>query len=216
MIRIPKEWCRYTPMPDNPLAYTKKMNRMYTRFAKAYERFIVIYKPWKKWLETVLPYVHGNRILEVSFGPGYLLTKYPADKKLYGIDYNSLMVHRAKIKIVKARRKAKLIIGNVEKMPYPDNFFDTVINTMAFSGYPDGQKAMSEMLRVIKPSGRLILLDYDYPMDRNVLGFALVRFIEMCGDIIKDIPKLIKDNHASYDKIIVGGFGSIQLFIIKK
>jgi ubiquinone/menaquinone biosynthesis C-methylase UbiE len=87
---------------------------------------------------------------------------------------------------------------------------------MAFSGYPDGQKAMSEMLRVIKPSGRLILLDYDYPMDRNVLGFALVRFIEMCGDIIKDIPKLIKDNHASYDKIIVGGFGSIQLFIIKK
>lgn len=216
MIQVPKSWCQYTQVPSNSTDYTDKMNQLYTRFASAYDLFIDFFPLWKKWLNSILPFVKGRRILEVSFGPGYLLTAYNKNHYLYGLDYNATMVHRAKVKVLKARRKAKLTEGNVEAMPYPSNYFDTVVNTMAFSGYPEGHLAMNELLRVLKPGGTLLLLDYDYPPNRNLWGFLMVRFIELCGDIMKDIESLLQEHPVDYERHIIGGFGSIQLFIVKK
>jgi ubiquinone/menaquinone biosynthesis C-methylase UbiE len=101
-------------------------------------------------------------------------------------------------------------------MPYPDDTFDTIVNTMAFTGYSDGERAMREMLRVLKPDGVLLLLDYDFPPDRNVFGYLFVRFIEACGDIIKNIPQIITSCGAKYERRIIGGAKAIQLFIITK
>ena len=54
----------------------------------------------------------------------------------------------------------KLSIANVEKLPFQDKTFDTVINTMAFTGYPNGDKAMAELKRVLKKGGKLLLVDF--------------------------------------------------------
>ena len=216
MLKVPAQWCVYTEKPDNTQLYTDKMNHIYTRFAKAYDGFIRIAPFWSAWLNQVLTYDLGKKVLEVSVGPGYLLTKYPETSKVYGIDYNATMVHRAKVKELKAGRQAKLIEGNVEAMPYPDNFFDTIVNTMAYSGYPDGDKAMSEMLRVLKPGGQILLIDYDYPSDKDVRGYLLVKFIELCGDIMKDIGKTVEGQGASYTRQVIGAYGSVQLFDIRK
>ena len=62
----------------------------------------------------------------------------------------------------------------------------------------------------------LISEAYDYPPKRNFAGVAFVKFIEACGDIMKDIGALIEDAGAAYERKIIGGFGSIQLFIIRK
>ncbi len=216
MFKVRKEKLKYTPQPESTYEYTEKMDRIYTRYAKLYDLFIKVFPLWKKWLSSVLPYVTGENILEVSFGPAWLMTQYPKNMELYGIDYNSKMVSRAKVKLDKFGIDAKIIEGNVENMPYPDSFFDTIVNTMSFSGYPNGKKAMEEMLRVLKPNGVLLLLDYDFPPNRNILGFLLVKLIEASGNIIKDIGKIIDETGSTYIRKIVGGFGSVQLFIIRK
>ncbi len=118
--------------------------------------------------------------------------------------------------MTKQNKNVNIIKGNVEYMPYPDEYFDTIINTMAFSGYPDGEKALSEMLRVLKDDGVLLLLDYDYPPNRNYFGYLFVKLIEACGDIMKDIGSLIDNTGYSYERKIIGGFGSVQLFIVRK
>lgn len=216
MFKVSENKIKYTEKPIDSHVYTEKMDRIYTRYAKAYDGFMKVFPLWKKWLKSVLPYISGEKILEVSFGPAWLMRQYPKEAKLYGLDYNSRMVSRANEKMRKLGIKAELIQGNVENIPYPSSNFDTVINTMAFSGYPDGSKALNEMLRVLKPGGILLLLDYDYPLNRNFAGVAFVKFIEACGDIIKDIGAVINATEASYDRKIIGGFGSIQLFIINK
>ena len=216
MFKISKEKIKYSPNPSDGQAYTDKMDRIYTRYAKAYDGFIALFPVWKRWLKSVLPYVKGNRVIDVSFGPAYLLSVLPQSKQLYGLDYNQTMVERAKAKMEKRGRNVGIRQGNVESMPYPDAHFDTVINTMAFSGYPDGQKALSEMLRILKSDGVLLLLDYDYPPNRNRFGYWLTRLIEFSGDIIKDIGGLIEQTGCTYTRKIIGGFGSIQLFIIEK
>lgn len=216
MIKVPDNWMTYTDEPEDALAYTQKMDRMYSAVVKAYDGFMKAFPLWKKWLSSVLPHVKGNRVLEVSFGPAYLLGELPEDMKVYGLDFNEIMVRRAKMKIRQKGKKAKLIQGNVEAMPYPDGIFDTVINTMAFSGYPDGKKAMSEMVRVLKTDGVLLLLDYDYPAERNFRGFLSVKFIELCGDIIRDVEALAIDEGCLVERTEIGCFGAVQLFRITK
>ena len=70
--------------------------------------------------------------------------------------HNSKEAHN---KMKKINIKAHLTQGNVEALPFPDNTFDTVINTMAFTGYPNEEKAMSELKRVLKKDGSLLDLN---------------------------------------------------------
>ena len=55
----------------------------------------------------------------------------------------------------------------MESLPYPDASFDSVINTMAFTAYPDGQRVFEEISRVLKPGGRIVMVDINYPRDGN-------------------------------------------------
>ena len=207
---------KYQKAPEDNLAYTEEMNKIYTHWTRAYDRFIAVFPLWKKWLRTVLPYVEGKKLLEVSFGTGFLLTQYPVDIELHGIDYNADMVSWARTKMDKISRKAELIQGNVEQLPYPDSSFDTVVVTMAFSGYPDGDRALSEMLRVLKSGGKLLMVDYDYPPDMNLFGYWITMIMVKSGDLIKDINSFIRRTGCTYESRCIGSFKSAQLFIITK
>ena len=80
---------------------------------------------------------------------------------------------------------ASLVQGSVEHLPYPDESFDSIVNTMAFSGYPDGVAALSEMRRVLRSGGRLVLIDVGYPSNGNWLGTKLAEFWKWSGDILR-------------------------------
>ena len=216
MFRVKQEKLIYGQTPQNGGAYTDRMDKIYTRFAKAYDGFIAVFPLWKKWLKSVLPYIRGENLLDISFGPGYLFRCYPKNMRLFGLDYNVTMVQRAREKVKNWDVHVDIQKGNVEALPYEDKSFDTVVNTMAFSGYPDGEKAIAQMLRVLRDDGVLLLLDYDYPANRNLLGYWMVRVMVKSGDIIKDIGKMLDAVPCTFERKVIGGFGSVQLFIIKK
>lgn len=217
MFKVKTEKLKYTDLSGIPSGYTDKMNKMYNWMAKIYDAFILIFPLWKKWLKKVIPHIDGKKILEVSFGSGYLMTQYASDKyEIYGIDYNEKMLEKTARKMKKMNVQAQLSQGNVEKLPYPENTFDIVINTMAFTGYPDGDKALGEMNRVLRKGGKLLLLDFDYPDNRNVTGYIIVRLVEKLGDIIKDIKSLLVKNEFEFEDFSIGGFGSVHLFIAEK
>jgi ubiquinone/menaquinone biosynthesis C-methylase UbiE len=194
----------------------KKMKRFYDLMALLYDVLMVLFPFWKKWIASVIPHIQGPKVLEVSFGPGYLLKQYVSHYDVWGIDYNQKMVEKTRIRLKGRVSAEKIIQGNVERLPYPDEFFDTIVNTMAFTAYPDGEKALHEMLRVLKAGGLLLLVDVDYPTDRNIFGYVLVKIGEYFGDIIKNIEQMLKQNGLNYMCKNVGGFGSVKLYIITK
>ncbi len=100
----------------------------------------------------------------------------------------------ARRNLARAGVQANLRQGNVEALPYPDASFDTVVNTMAFTGYPDGAKAMSELARVLRPGGRLVMIDIGYPRDGNRIGTSLVGLWKRAGDLIRDMTVLFSPN----------------------
>jgi len=208
---------KYTDTSKIDSGYTEKMNREYNWMARGYDAFMIIFPLWKKWIKKVIPYIDGNKILEVSFGSGYLMTQYAKDDfDVYGIDYNEKMLEITSKKILSKKIDAKLSIANVEKLPFPDNTFYTVISTMAFTGYPNGDKAMSELKRVSKKGGKLLLVDFDYPKERSFIGYFIVRSWEKFGDIIKNINSLLIKYDFDYKDLTVGGFGSVHFFIVEK
>ncbi|MFQ5571141.1 MAG: class I SAM-dependent methyltransferase, partial [Rhodothermales bacterium] len=156
------------------------------------------------------------RVLEASFGTGFLLMHYADKYETYGIDFNHQMVEIAKKNLARKGIKATLQQANVEALPFPANHFDTVVNTMAFTGYPNGKKAMSEFFRVLKPEGKLLIVDFDYPSNRNRLGYCLTKVMEAAGDTIRNISKVLQEFPFEYTEEEIGGFGSVHLYCARK
>ena len=101
-------------------------------------------------------------------------------------------------------------------LPYRDASFDTVLNTMALSGYPDGMKAILEMKRVLKPGGRLVIVDINYPRDNSLLGSVATRFWMAVGDLIRDVDTMPSRAGLVYTDREIGGFGSVHLYVCEK
>jgi ubiquinone/menaquinone biosynthesis C-methylase UbiE len=206
----------YPSEPENQADFTAEFDSFYTRFARIYD-WMVRYLPiWKTWLKQTLPHIQGDRVLEVSFGTGYLMTQFAERFKVFGIDYNAAMTQTAKKNLGRKGMIADLQRADVVHLPYADHFFDTLVNTMAFSGYPDGIVALNEMGRVLKPGGRLVLVDISYPKDTNRLGVALTRFWMASGDIIRDMGGLFEESGWKYRVEEIGGFGSVHLYVAQR
>jgi len=196
--------------------FTEKNNAIYSKVAIAYDFLIKFFPIWKNWITQAVPHIQGQRVLEVSFGTGLLLTRYAGQFETYGVDYNSKMVEVASKNLEKKNLTAKLTQGNVESLPYDNDSFDTVVNTMAFTGYPNAIKAMSELHRVLKPNGKLIIIDINYPNNMNFFGRLLTKTWIMLGDVIRDLYPIFHEFNLEYTDKEIGGFGSVHLYLAKK
>ncbi len=207
---------RYSTEPADPRAFTATFDRVYTRFAAMYDLTVKAVPTWRHWLRHVLPHVQGPRVLEVSFGTGYLLTQLSAELESHGLDFNAALIERARSNLGRLGLEARLVRGTVESLPYEDAQFDTVLNTMAFSGYPDAAKAMGELRRVLKSDGRLVMVDVGYPQDGGWLGSCATRLWELAGDLIRDLPAVLAGNGFDFTHEEIGGFGSVHLYVARK
>ena len=206
----------YSNEPGDREEFTRKFDRAYTTIAGVYDLAVKVFPIWKSWLKQALPHIRGPKVLEVSFGTGYLLTQYADRFEAHGIDYNEKLLSVASDNLKKKGITAALRVGNVESLPYDDETFDCIVNTMAFTAYPDGRKAMSEFHRVLKEGGRLVLIDIEYPADRNWLGMRMTRFWIAVGDIVRDMGALFRQFDFEYTDREIGGFGSVHLYVAEK
>jgi ubiquinone/menaquinone biosynthesis C-methylase UbiE len=214
--KVPVEKIVYSTEPKNSIEYTKILDQGYSKYAKAYDLAVKLLPFWRTWIKTVIPYIEGNRVLEASFGTGYLMLQYASEYETHGIDINSKMIEMTKNNLSRKGLKAYLQWANVEALPFPDNYFDTVVNTMAFSGYPNGKQAMSEFHRVLKEGGRLLIVDFDYPLNRNIFGFWLTKLMASAGDTIRDMSKLFQHFHFKFTEEEIGGLGSVHFYMAIK
>jgi ubiquinone/menaquinone biosynthesis C-methylase UbiE len=202
--------------PDDSLGYTRNLDRFYTAFAGIYDVSVRRLPVWKTWIRHALPHIVGPRVLEISFGTGYLLTQYADRVKAHGVDYNRRMLDVARTNLTRTGRAASLVRANVEHLPYRDGWFDSLVNTMAFSGYPNATTALSEMKRVLQPGGRLILIDYGQPSNGNWIGRSFARFWTLAGDIPRDMGRLFEEFELDFVDQEIGAAGGLHLYVATK
>jgi ubiquinone/menaquinone biosynthesis C-methylase UbiE len=148
-------------MSDTFANETEKIKRIWEKRAPRYDRGIVL---WEKILfgdgrGWVCSRAQGE-VLEVAIGTGRNLAFYPAGVRLTGIDLSPAMLERARERARELGMEVDLREGDAQDLPFPDGAFDTVVCTLSLCNIPDDRKAVAEMKRVLKPGGRLLLLDH--------------------------------------------------------
>jgi ubiquinone/menaquinone biosynthesis C-methylase UbiE len=95
-------------------------------------------------------------VLEVAVGTGLNLPLYPHNVTLTGLDISEGMLDLAK----RRGREATLRQGDAQALPFQEATFDTVVCTFGLCAIPDLDAAVTEMVRVLRPGGALILVDH--------------------------------------------------------
>ncbi len=106
----------------------------------------------------------GESILDIGCGGGVdsmvAATMAGPKARVVGIDMSSEMVERAKKNLSLTNLKnVSFRESSAEDLPFPDQDFDVVISSGVFNLVPDKLKALREVFRVLKPSGRLMMAD---------------------------------------------------------
>jgi ubiquinone/menaquinone biosynthesis C-methylase UbiE len=101
------------------------------------------------------------RVLDVGCGTGEFalnLKRCKQNINIFGIDISKEMINIAKAKTM-FNRGIDFRVGDVEKIPYDDNYFDCITCAHSFHHYPNKRKAVREMFRVLKNNGKVMIID---------------------------------------------------------
>ena len=127
---------------------------------------------------TILDTIENLQItslLDVGCGTGIILSKiHERNKKLslYGIDLSPNMIEQTEKRLA---GHVKCIVGDAEALPYEVASFDAVLCSFSFHHYPHPEKVLSEMNRILKPSGKLIIVDPWMPTPfRQIFNTAII------------------------------------------
>ena len=140
---------------------TERLKRVWKREAASYDRRMgfferVLLGDGREW---VCSRAHG-KVLEVAVGTGRNFPFYPKGVRLTGIDLSPAMLEIARMKAEELGLVADLREGDAQELPFPDASFDTVVCTLSLCNIPDDRRAVAEIRRVLRPRGRLLLLDH--------------------------------------------------------
>jgi len=139
----------------------ERNRRIWNQTAPRYDRSIQFLerKLFANGREWVCSRARGD-VLEVGVGSGLNLPHYPADVRLTGVDLSPQMLALARDRARKLNREVELREANALDLPFEDATFDTVTSALTLCAIPDDVRGLEEMWRVLRPGGRLVLLDH--------------------------------------------------------
>jgi ubiquinone/menaquinone biosynthesis C-methylase UbiE len=140
----------------------------FVRWSRSYDRCILqwlIFGPSHRALIRRIREVVGDRparILDVGCGTGAFAARLRAALprvEIYGVDLVSEMLQKGRHRWRSHREHVCPVQGDSERLPFPSASFDIVTCSNSFHHYPRQDRAVLEMRRVLKPGGRLMIVD---------------------------------------------------------
>lgn len=103
----------------------------------------------------------GNRLLEIGCGLGTDLLQFArGGAEVAGVDLTPVSIELVKTRFAMAGLPVNAQVADAENLPFSDNSFDVVYSFGVLHHTPDTQKAVDEVLRVLKPGGQIIIMLY--------------------------------------------------------
>lgn len=139
---------------------TEKIKKRYNRVSKVYDSMDkMIREDWRKDLLSLA----SGKVLEAGVGTGANLASYPGSiQSLTGVDFSSEMLKYAKQKASRLNvpYDIELIEADIQKLPFPDHTFDTIVSTCVFCSVPDPIQGLKELRRVCNREGQILMLEH--------------------------------------------------------
>ena len=157
-------------------------------------------KPINYQREKIVPLAEGT-VLDVGIGSGLNIPYYNKSKIecLYGLDPSIELLTLAKSLAKKNELEIEFLECGAEAIPLPNDSIDTVVITYTLCTIPDTQLSNEEIMRVLKPNGKLLFCEHGLAPDINVVKWQkrinpIWNKIAGGCNLNRDIPKLIRSS----------------------
>ena len=159
-----------------------------------------IHRLWKRFTIELSGVRPGNRVLDIAGGTGDLTRQFsrlvgPAGEVvLADINASMLKVGRDRLLDLGAAGNIRFVQADAEKLPFPDNHFDVVTIAFGLRNVTHKEDALRSMLRVLKPGGRLLVLEFSKPSN----GLLSKAYDTYSFSLLPMMGKLITNDADSY------------------
>ena len=161
-----------TPYKDSDLGKKEQVAQMFDTISGNYDDLnrVISFGIDVKWRKKVLKLVaakNPNTVLDIATGTGDLaiLMTNTSATEIIGLDISAGMLEVGKKKIAEKKldNKIQMVLGDSEKIPYPDNYFDAITVAFGVRNFETLEKGLAEILRVLKPNGVFVILETSVP-----------------------------------------------------
>ena len=177
---------------------------------------------------SAVPPQKGMQVLDIGCGTGSQLAIYhQSGCQVYGIDLSQPMLKVAKSKLGDG---AGLTMGDALQLPLPEQLFDLVISSLFIHQLDPGQRSviLEESIRVLRPGGQILLVDFHVQERRSISGkfaHAFISVIEFFAgrehfsnsrDFLAKggIPPIADDLGLRIRKSFIVGYGNLGVYLL--
>jgi SAM-dependent methyltransferase len=122
----------------------------------SYERIAATFTPVHEQVVRELGVGREDRVLDLACGTGGVaLVAARAGAEVVGLDISADQLEKARRDAEQAGLEIRFDEGDCQEMPYADGSFDAVASVFGFIFAPDNRRAASELVRVVRPGGRM-------------------------------------------------------------
>ncbi len=156
---------------------------------------------WRKTAVDRLAPQRGERFLDVATGTADMAVEIAARQngqvQVLGIDFSAPMLERGRRKVRQRKLEAAIALqkGCGENLPYASASFDGLVCAFGIRNFADPARGLSEMLRVLKPDGRAVILEFSHP-EQPLLGFLYNLYFR---SVLPRVGRLISKHKHAYD-----------------
>jgi len=162
-----------TPYQNTQVTKKEQVADMFNNISKTYDFLnhfmsLGIDIIWRKIAINELKTLKPKRILDVATGTGdfaFEALSILKPEKIVGVDISAGMLDVAKQKINKRNLgdKFEVRLGDSEKLPFTDNEFDAITVAYGVRNFENLETGLADMLRVLKPGGKVVVLEFSKP-----------------------------------------------------
>ncbi len=147
-------------------------------------------KIWRRRAINLIKNIPNPKILDIATGTGDLALAAMRLKpsSIVGLDISEEMLKVAQKKVDKKNlsQTITLMVGDSENIPFPDNEFDAITVAFGVRNFENLNKGLSEMSRVLKPGGKVVVLEFSNPTQfpiKQIYGFYFKHVLPFWGGL---------------------------------
>ncbi len=150
---------------------------------------------WRRFAVKQIRFAEGGKILDVATGTAdvalEIAAKTPGSVTVTGVDFSPQMVELGKEKVRQSpfSDRISLQIAPCEAIPFEDNCFDSATIAFGIRNVVDRSCGLKEMLRVLKPDGKIVILEFSNPRSkifRALYNFYFLKILPVAGGLISN------------------------------
>jgi demethylmenaquinone methyltransferase/2-methoxy-6-polyprenyl-1,4-benzoquinol methylase len=160
----------------------ERVRAMFGRVAKGYDRLNTVlsmglHHGWRRFAVRECEFPAGGRALDVAVGTGdFAIETIGSNGTAVGVDLCEPMLREGlpKLERLGLARRVRLVVGEAEALPVPDNYFDCATIGFALRNVTDIDATFAEMTRAVRPGGKVVALEIAKPRNPIIrAGFSL-------------------------------------------